>query len=202
MSIRDRSMPSEGPKRSLRNLLLDKRFQLKYSGLVVLVTVTVASVLGAIAYDYSQGQTQALTIQIAQQPDLNPVVAADLQTYAESQDRKALVGILIGVVLMAITVGFTGIWVTHKIVGPVHKMKRVLRELAHGPLKVEDQLRRGDELHELFQVFAATADTLRERQWSEMQCLAELIATAKAQGCSDEIVDGLQSLHDRMSKHV
>jgi methyl-accepting chemotaxis protein len=202
MSVHHRSVPSEGPKRSVRNLLLDKRFQLKYTGLVVIVTVTIASVLGAIAYRYSQGQTQALTIQLAQQPDLPASVASDLQAYAESQDREVLTGILLGIVFLTIAIGLTGIWITHKIVGPVHRMKRALRDLAHGPLKVEGQLRKGDELHELFRVFASTADTLRERQWSEMQCLAEVIAKAESDGASVAVVEELQALHDRMSKHV
>ena len=40
-------------------------------------TVAVAGVLGFFAYQYSVGQTEAMSIQIAMQPDLDPVAAQD-----------------------------------------------------------------------------------------------------------------------------
>ena len=57
-------------QRKVKNYLLDRRFQLKYTGMVLLVTIAVASVLGYVAYDFSRGQTEAFTAQIAAQPDL------------------------------------------------------------------------------------------------------------------------------------
>ena len=56
-------------QRKLRNYLLDRRFQLKYTSMVVLVTVTVAGGLGYVAYGFSKGQTEALTAHIASQND-------------------------------------------------------------------------------------------------------------------------------------
>ena len=74
MGVEARSVrPAVGaPKRKLRNYLLDKRFQLKYTGMVVGVTLVVASILGALAYRESKGQTEAMQVQLAMQPDLDP----------------------------------------------------------------------------------------------------------------------------------
>ena len=50
------------PPRKLRNFLLEPKFQLKYTGMVVGVTLVVAAVLGFQAYEYSTGQTQLRTV--------------------------------------------------------------------------------------------------------------------------------------------
>ena len=43
-----------GYKRSARNYLLDSRFQLKYSGFLVLVAVVISGVMGAVLYETTQ----------------------------------------------------------------------------------------------------------------------------------------------------
>ncbi len=63
MSSETQSLPNPGgpPKRHLRNYLLQPRFQLKYTGMVVAChRSSIASVLGYFAYDYSRGQTESL----------------------------------------------------------------------------------------------------------------------------------------------
>src|SRR5688572_14963910 len=90
------------PKRKFRNFLLDKRFQLKYTGMVVVVTVAVAGFLGFFAYRYSVGQTEAMSIQIAMQPDLDPQAANDLEGWARDQDRQVLMGIIGGILLLTL----------------------------------------------------------------------------------------------------
>src|SRR3954471_12465171 len=102
MGIAARSVrPVSGaPKRKLRNYLLDRRFQLKYTSMVVGVTLVVASILGALAYRESKGQTEALQIQLATQPDLDPGVAAQLEAFGRARDREILLGILGGIAVL------------------------------------------------------------------------------------------------------
>ena len=107
MTADAQSMPNPqggSPKRRLRNYLLDPKFQLKYTGMVLLVTVAVASSLGFVAYGFSQGQTEALTAQMAAQPDLNPETATDLERFAEQEDRKIRNAIIVGVLMLLISV--------------------------------------------------------------------------------------------------
>src|SRR5206468_5015145 len=96
-----RWMMSEKRQRKIKNFLLDWRFQLKYSGAVVLVTVAVASVLGHFAYRYSVGQTRLLTAQMAGEPDLSRDAMSEIQQYAEAEDCKVLTRIVLGVATMA-----------------------------------------------------------------------------------------------------
>lgn len=190
------------PKRQLRNYLLDWRFQLKYTGMVVGVTMVVAAVLGYFAYDYSRGQSEALTIQMASQPDLHPDVAEDLEGWAREQDRRVLFAIVGGIAVLALALGVTGILVTHKVVGPAYKMKRLLGEVATGHLKVQSRLRKGDELQDLFEAFAHMVETLRERQAEEVAELDAALAKASAAGVADEALDAIRDVRNRMQAEL
>ena len=185
-------------KRKLRNYLLDTRFQLKYTGMVVAVTVLVAAALGYFAYDFSRGQTESMQVSIAANPDMNPEAAADLQAYGEAEDRKVLLGISVGILLLALSLGLTGIIVTHKVVGPAYKMRLLLNEVADGKLKLVGRLRKGDELQELFEAFARMVENLRETQAREIAELEAAIAEAKASGASDDAIQHIVEVHDRM----
>lgn len=193
---------SAPPKRRVRNFLLDARFQLKYTGMVVAVTVLVAGALGYMAYDYSRGQTEALTVAAAMQPDLHPEVAADLEGWARAEDRRVLTGIIVGIVVLALALGVTGIVVTHKVVGPTYKMRRLLREVSAGHLKIEGRLRKGDELQELFHAFEDMVTNLRERQAKEVAMLDVAIEKARHSGASDEALGDLITVRDDMQSQL
>src|ERR1044071_4023746 len=87
------------PPRKLRNYLLEPRFQLKYTCMVVGVTVVVASVLGWFAYQYSTGQTELLNIERMEKQGsaADQQFISDLQRYAHDADRKVLFAILGGI---------------------------------------------------------------------------------------------------------
>lgn len=167
-------------KRRMRNYLLDTRFQLKYTGMVVVVTMVVAVVLGYFAYDFSKGQTESMTLSIAMTPEINPEAAADLEAYAHAEDRKVLMGIVGGILTLMLVLGVTGIIVTHKVVGPAYKLRQLLNEVASGHLKLVGRLRKGDELQELFESFANMVEKLREAQASEVKELEDAIAQLEA----------------------
>ena len=116
-------------QRKLRNYLLDRRFQLKYTGMVLLVTLAVASVLGYFAYDFSKGQTEAFTAQLAAQPDLDETTASDLEQFAKQEDRKVRNAIVAGVLLLTVALGLTGILVTHRVAGPAYRMKQLFEHV-------------------------------------------------------------------------
>ena len=185
------------PKRRLRNYLLDARFQLKYTGMVVVVTMIVAAVLGWFAYDFSQGQTESMTLSIAMTPEINPEAAADLEAYARAEDQKVLVGIIGGILILMLVLGLTGIIVTHKVVGPAYKLRLLLNEVAAGHLKLVGRLRKGDELQELFESFANMVEKLRESQAGEVKELEDAIARLK-DGCSDDAIEDLSAVVARM----
>lgn len=186
------------PKRRIRNYFLDPRFQLKYTLMVVVVAVLVAMVLGYFAYDYSRGQTEAMSITMAMQPDLDPEVAADLEGWAEAQDRGVLMKIIGGVFILAFVLFVTGILVTHKLVGPAYKLKLLFRNVEKGHLKLAGRLRKGDELQDVFEAFAAMMEALRENQAREIAELDAAMEKAKESGVSDDALAPIAEVRSRM----
>ena len=204
MGVEARSVaPVPGaPKRKLRNYLLDRRFQLKYTSMVVGVTMVVASILGALAYHESKGQTEALQIQLATQPDLDPGVSAGLEAFGADRDREILVGIIFGVAALTIALGLTGIVITHKVVGPAYKMRMLLSAVAKGHLRVDGGLRRGDELQEVFASFNEMVNQLRLRREQDAERLDTVIEAARKQGHSDELVRLLGDVKTRIRSEL
>ena len=199
MGVEARSiMPMPGaPKRKLRNYLLDRRFQLKYTGMVVGVTMVVASILGALAYHESKGQTEALQIQLATQPDLDPGVAAGLEAFGVSRDRDILMGIILGVGALTIALGLTGIVITHKMVGPAYKIRMLLTNVAKGHLRVDGGLRKGDELKNVFAAFNDMVINLRARRERDLEQLEQALI-ARDNGRPEEMARLMADMKDRL----
>lgn len=189
-------------QRKVKNYLLDRRFQLKYTGMVLLVTLAVSGVLGYVAYDFSKGQTQVFTAQLAAQPDLDPSIAGDLEQLAKEEDRKVRNAIILGVVLLTVALGFTGIVVTHRVVGPAYRMRRLFEHVGQGRLEVTTGIRRGDELQELYRSFAEMVESLREQRTEDIARLEDMVLKMDAAGVQSAYVDELRGMLDRIRKTV
>jgi methyl-accepting chemotaxis protein len=204
MGVEARSVaPLPGaPKRKLRNYLLDRRFQLKYTSMVVAVTMVVASILGTLAYQESKGQTEALQIQLATQPDLDPGVSAQLEDFGRQRDREILLGIVLGIGVMTIALGMTGIIITHKLVGPAYKMRMLFGNVGKGHLRVDGGLRRGDELKEVFTAFQDMINRLRTRREGDLERVESAISAAERLGADDDLMRSLQELRNRVKDEL
>jgi HAMP domain-containing protein len=193
---------SDKTQRKLRNYLLDRRFQLKYTGMVLLVTVTIASGLGYLAYRFSQQQTEALTAQIAAQPDLDPETAADLEAFAKQEDRKIRNAIIMGVVFMSLALGLTGIVITHRVVGPTYRMRRLFAHVADGHLEITTGIRKGDELQELYHSFAEMVESLRGQRSEEIEQLEKTLSEMEAAGLQSDHITELRAVLERIRKSI
>jgi nitrogen fixation/metabolism regulation signal transduction histidine kinase len=243
-------------KRSAKNYLLDKSFQLKYTGYIVGITAAVSLALGAMLFWQSEKtvaigseavqvgqkanqagkdavtQSQALNSKLENDAlmsygdnpallsaikDANKVEsdkinkrAQDLSDYeknlvakseALTKQRTLLLATLTSaLLLMIVLLGLAGIVITHKVAGPIFKMKRLLREVGEGKLVVPGRLRKGDELVEFFDVFATMVEKLRVRQEKEIELLDAAIAQAKAD--NNPVLDKLEGLRKHMQRDL
>jgi methyl-accepting chemotaxis protein len=201
MSANAESLPKQTgapPKRRLRNFLLNPRFQLKYTGMVVGVTVVVASALGFQAYTYSKSMTEMLNaneMMMAVDDDAAEFILSE----AEAEDRKVLMGIIGGVLIMALALGVTGIIVTHKLVGPTYKMKRLIGEIADGHMKLSGRLRKGDELVDLYLALERMVEQLRKAQQEEIDLLDAAIQKSREAGTPEEALQDIVEVRERMA---
>lgn len=189
-------------QRRVRNYLIDRRFQLKYTGMVLLVTVSVASGLGYVAYGFSQGQTEALTAQIMAQPDLDAGTASDLAEFAQEEDRRIRNAILAGVLLLTLALGITGIIVTHRVVGPVYRMRRLFQHVGDGRIEITTGIRKGDELQELYHSFADMVESLRDQRGEEIEQLEQTLIKMESAGVQSAYITELRAVLERIRKTV
>jgi len=189
-------------QRKIRNYLLDRHFQLKYTGMVLLVTVSVASGLGYVAYRFSRGQTEALAAHIAAQPDLDDDTAMDLEQFAEQEDRKIRNAIVAGVLLLTLALGVTGIIVTHRVVGPAYRMKRLIEHVGDGKLEITTGIRKGDELQDLYHSFAQMVESLRDQRTEEIEQLEDTLIKMEAAGIQSAYLTELRALLERIRQTV
>ena len=253
--------PSTAPprfKRSAKNYLLDKSFQLKYTGYIVGITAAVSVALGGLLFWQSE-KTVAMgteAVQIGQEANkagkeavkqskaLNdklendvksgpyaddPVMIASLteankaetdainarakvlesaeanlvaKSDAIAKQRTLLLATLASVlILLVLIIGLAGIVITHKVAGPIFKMKRLLKDVGDGKLVVPGRLRKGDELVEFFDVFATMVEKLRVRQEKEIESLEAAIAQAKADN-NPVVLEKLEGLRKHMLRDL
>lgn len=217
MASEAKSLPKSGgqqPKRRLRNYLLDKPFQLKYTAMVVLVTVVTAVVvttgvgwwLGDKAYQYSRGMSEMLLMQRGGGMAVDDELQALFEEEAREQDQEVKDQIFTGIAVMVVVVslvltlalGVTGIVVTHKVVGPAYKLQLLLGKVEQGSFTVHGGFRKGDELQALGEAFKRMVTSLRERREEELAQLDEAIGKAKSTDADAEVIASLETLRDRL----
>ena len=188
------------PPRKLRNYLLEPRFQLKYTCMVVGVTVVVASVLGWFAYQYSTGQTELLNIERMETKGsaADQQFVSDLQRYAREADRKVLLRVLAGIGVLAFSLGLTGIVVTHRLVGPAYRLKRMLRQIRAGRLDAPGTLRKNDELQDVFEAFQQMRASLVANRVRQIEALDAALERASTPGADREAWEMIRALRDQL----
>jgi nitrogen fixation/metabolism regulation signal transduction histidine kinase len=220
--------------------LLNPRFQLKWTGYLVVVVVFVMTALGFViartagrasdtatlavkqaekAFEESRSNNilARRTVQLAggenraleavMDESLAEVDAQSEKNLADvrsrqadiARDRASLQLMLVGAgILLLALLTVMGVLITHRIVGPVHKMKRLLRRVSTGRLVIEERLRRGDELEDLFDTFLQMTYSLRAQQMARLATLDGTLRRAELTSTPAEVLDGMRALRAQM----
>lgn len=187
------------PKRKLRNFLLDRPFQLKYTGMVVAVATVLSAVLGTLEYRASKETSDVILAQSLADPMYSePSLRRALELDFKANDRKVIIRLVVLLGGLILCLGVTGIVITHKMVGPVYKMKSLFRHVMGGKLKLAGKLRRGDELQDFFEVYAQMIETLRQRKTEEIDQLDAVIRQGEADGAPKATIEKLRQVRDGM----
>lgn len=227
--------------RRTKHYLLDPRFQLKWTGYLVVVVLAMMASLGVLIARMASRTSETANIAVTQAekafkeskvnnqlargavelaaPDnatlagvmneqLREVDAEQEKNLAEvrrlqqdiGKDKQSLQLLLVGAgVALLLLLSLMGIVITHRVVGPVHKLKRLLRRVSTGRLVVDERLRRGDELEDLFETFLQMTFSLRAMQNARIATLDATLRRAEATGASSEVISGLRALRAQMA---
>lgn len=143
-------------QRRIRNLLLDRGFQLRTTGAFVLVCLVLTSLFAGLFYHQLREASRVESTGIEE-------FDVALREHLKSEDQRILWQMVAGIVLLTLLLTGASILRTHHIVGPLYVLSRAMRELGQGQCPSLRALRRGDEFGRLIDDFSAMVRDLRER---------------------------------------
>jgi hypothetical protein len=215
-------------KRSVKNYLIDSRFQLKYTSFIIAIALVISAVLGAFllntskqvvaesakVVDESKKVSDVVKMSIKNDPiyGSDPELAKafadasggsdakiiEQQKALEAQQKTMMYGLFGGLGLMVVLIGLLGIYFTHKVAGPIYMMKSLLKQVGEGKLNFNRRPRKGDELQDFFETFTVMVGDLKKRQEGEVEKLTEALEAAKSAGVSEDAVAKIASVRDEM----
>lgn len=213
-------------KRSLKNYLIDSRFQLKYTSMIIAVALAISAVLGGVLWttsgklvdqsqkvvDESKKVSEVVKMNIKDNYGDTPELAGAFASASADTDKKieaqqqalidqqhnVLHALVGGLGLMVVLIGLLGIYFTHKVAGPIYMMRGLLKQVGDGKLTFNRRPRKGDELQEFFTTFQDMVEKLKARQRRECELLEAAMERAKTDGASDEAIADIARVRDEM----
>ncbi len=184
------------PKRHIRNYLIDKNFQLGWVLRVTLVTAVIVGIMGYFLYGTLAESTELMVMQAMAQEGMSPAAQEAFIKQADSDKTHTLLTLGGGLVGLVILLGLMTIVATHKIAGPAYKIRRLLSGIDGAHLQLWAKLRKGDELHQVFQEFDDMVQRLREARHQDVKELESIRGELLAGGASTETLERLDKLLD------
>jgi methyl-accepting chemotaxis protein len=179
--------PHQAPNFKRKQIYINMDLQFKYS-LILVFTMFIEMIIVGVALLYVFSQPK---------PD---IPGANIYFI-----YKAVLAIIIFLTLCNITVG---VYMSHKVAGPLFRFIMCAREVAAGNLKIQVNLRKGDELRELEAAFNDMTEKLRgvvreeRKQLQDMTAAAELIEAEinKGRMDKDKILEEVKFIKDTAPK--
>jgi nitrogen fixation/metabolism regulation signal transduction histidine kinase len=94
-----------------------------------------------------------------------------------ARDTRALLIIIASLGGLVIFVLGIGIWLTHKVAGPLFIVGRYLNDIAEGRFSQPRPLRQGDELQDFYDTFQSMVKGLSDRERADLDSVREALAS-------------------------
>ncbi len=169
-----------------RILLVNRDFQLRYTGIAVMVGV-LSTILTAILI-------------------LLPLYAFEILTVPKFLPTPVLMIMGFACVLNVFLVAFMGVLLTHRIAGPMYSLVRQFRRIEEGHWYGDLKLRDEDELRYLVRNFNAMVEAINRQTAQDMQKLDSISEALKSAPLDDSktssIISDLDLLRLRLKSRL
>jgi hypothetical protein len=184
-------------KRSWRNLLIDREYQLLFTLFMVVTCALFMAGLGYLVLKEADTATKTAIQDVQGQPHLDEAVIR--QTIEKLEARRDLLVAILAVLGVGLTGGLFvyGIKMTHRVAGPLYKVGLYCEAVGAGRYDRIVPLRKGDQLVAFYEHFKEAHEALRRRNDRDIECLRSVIAAAEqadVAGRSEELGDRLEDL--------
>jgi hypothetical protein len=181
-------------QRHLRNYLLNRNLQLKFTLIMVLISATLTAGLGWVVMSKAREASRVVQVRAMDPTD---EMAQELVAQFAHNDKVMLAVLVAFGLLLSLVLSAYGIVITHKIAGPLYKVTLYLDKMRDGKLGQVYALRKGDELVDFFEHFKKAHDALRARTEGDIALLDKAIAEV-----SGPLADELKAARDKKSESL
>lgn len=175
-----------------KKFIINPYFQLKYLGIVLALVVVV--LLVAVYF---------VTLTIRTTPVLENLTDLEVITV----NRLVFRTVLYVCIIFAILIIVLGIFVTHRIAGPLYVFNKMFNLVSEGDLTVQVRLRKGDELQNLALSFQNMVDRLnmyikmdKQKVEDVKNAIDTLVEMVKQEKPKDVIIQKLLEIKNMLEK--
>jgi len=188
-------------KRKLRNYLLDSGFQLRWTAIVVVVNIVICVALAVPLYNTVSAASDQLLAKELGEPDLTPE-AMELMNEQNRKDKINTITVLaVLLALLVILSTMAWIYLTHKIAGPMYKIKKILKGVSGEKLELNIFFRKGDEFTEVLKEFRDMMKRLGDSRKKDIEILDGVIQTMGSNPSEDAVKSAVGSLKQLSEKY-
>ncbi|MCM8790383.1 MAG: methyl-accepting chemotaxis protein [Candidatus Omnitrophica bacterium] len=177
-----------------KQLFVSAKFQLKYVGLILLLMFITAIVCSYVVYYSSMILLAEKLANVYPQGRLIAII------------KTVNFRVLLSIVLLMPFVAYIGIYLSHKIAGPIYRMERFLEDMAGGNLTSRLSLRKGDELGSIADKINLLSDSMKQtigRQKASLtKVLIELENLKKLADSKPADISQFDNNIDRLQKEI
>ena len=169
-------------KRQLRNLLIDRSYQLRFMLVLTVLSASLTLALSAMVYHFLREASKVVAIRAMDPADTD----AQMLQQQLARDDRIVMYVLVGFgVLLVIVVAALALVASHKVAGPLFKVAFYMNRIRENRLGRLTDLRRGDQLLQFFGTFRAMHTALGERAREELDMIQKTLDEVEKAGLDD-----------------
>ena len=190
MSDQPNSAPASN-RRSVRNVLINRPLQREFTLVMLMIMMAAAFAIGVTVHFTLQALTE----------DAPPTISrmALEQMVLDANSQLMVISILI-VFLAVVVTGFFAIFFLHRVAGPVHRFRQVLKRMGSGEIPASDvHLRKRDFFKETADELNKVIHLLRDLD-STSQKIDDLIKEIPAGQLAPGVQEKIRQIHNSLSQ--
>jgi len=206
-SVTPDTSSARAPRFVRRRYLVDRRFQLKYTALIVAVASVIMTLFSAAIWRELRSNSelavgQRLLTGVGGAAGNSAAAMRDALALTEDvalSDQRQFIFLLLASLVVILALGIWGVLITHRVAGPVLVLSRYTQALGEGHFPPIRQLRKGDELQIYFDTFRLAVEQIKSREAQEADDLENAVAqlAISARGEDAAAVDLILRLVER-----
>ena len=172
-------------KRSIQNVLINRPLQREFTLVMLAIMMTAAFAVG-IVINFTLGNITE---------NAPPTISrTTLERIIYDANSQLVVSSILIIFLAVVATGFFGVFFLHRVAGPVHRFRQVLKRLSSGEIPGEVHLRRRDFFKETAEELNRVIQLLKEFDKTS-QKIDNLLTQIPSTTLSEDVSSKIQEIH-------